>query len=90
MFGMSQAFLITLREGLEIGLVVAILFRYVQSTGRGELRQALATGSVSAGVVSLVSAIAFYNLVGEFTGKTEQAIELVLALDDLLDAGPCP
>jgi high-affinity iron transporter len=77
---MGQAFLITLREGLEIGLVVAILFRYVLTTERGELQRSLGIGAVSAGVVSLVAAILFYNLVGQFEGRTEQIVEFTLSI----------
>jgi high-affinity iron transporter len=77
---MGRAFLITLREGLEIGLVVAILFRYVLRPGREQLTRSLAAGSISAGLVSAISAVVFFNVVGDFEGKTEQVIEFLLAL----------
>jgi high-affinity iron transporter len=77
---MGRALLITLREGLEIGLIVAILFRYVLRPGREHLTRSLAVGSVSAGVVSALSAVVFFNVIGEFEGKTEQVIEFVLAM----------
>ena len=78
--GMGQALLITLREGLEIGLVVAILLGYVHKTGRPELFRSVLVGSASAAALSLISAVVFYNVVGDFVGKTEQIVEFLLAI----------
>ncbi len=79
-YNMSAAFLITLREGLEVSIVLAILVGYLVKTGR-----ATATGSVWAGagiaaVVCIIAGILFHTVVGEFEGKAEQAIEGSLAL----------
>lgn len=77
---MSAAFLITLREGLEISIVLAILLGYLVKTGRADRTGAVWTGAAVAAVVCLVTGILFNTLVGEFEGKSEQAIEGFLAL----------
>ena len=45
---MSAAFLITLREGLEISLVLAILLGYLVKTGRADRTGAVWTGAAIA------------------------------------------
>lgn len=77
---MSAAFLITLREGLEISIVLAILLGYLVKTGRADRTGSVWTGAAIAAVVCLVTGILFNTLVGEFEGKSEQAIEGFLAL----------
>ena len=77
---MSAAFLITLREGLEISIVLAILLGYLVKTGRADRTGAVWTGAAVAAVVCVVTGILFNTLVGEFEGKSEQAIEGFLAL----------
>jgi high-affinity iron transporter len=77
---MSAAFLITLREGLEISLVLAILLGYLAKMGRGDGARAVWMGAGIAALVCIVSGVAFNALVGEFDGKAEQAIEGTLAL----------
>jgi len=44
-----QSFVITLREGLESFLIVAIIFAYLRKSGRHELAKAVALGVVAAG-----------------------------------------
>ncbi len=77
---MSAAFLITLREGLEISLVLAILLGYLVKTGRADRTGAVWTGAAIAAAVCIVTGLLFHILVGEFEGKAEQAIEGFLAL----------
>jgi high-affinity iron transporter len=77
---MSAAFLITLREGLEISLVLAILLGYLVKTGRADRTGAVWTGATIAAAVCIVTGWLFHTLVGEFEGKAEQAIEGFLAL----------
>lgn len=77
---MSAAFLITLREGLEISIVLAILLGYLVKTGRADRTGAVWTGAGVAAIVCVVTGILFNTLVGEFEGKSEQAIEGFLAL----------
>ena len=77
---MSAAFLITLREGLEISLVLAILLGYLVKTGRGSESRSVWLGAGVAAAVCVVAGIIFNVAVGEFEGKAEQAIEGTLAL----------
>lgn len=77
---MSAAFLITLREGLEISIVLAILIGYLVKTGRGDRTGQVWLGAGIAAVVCLITGLLFNALVGEFEGKAEQAIEGSLAL----------
>lgn len=77
---MGASFLITLREGLEISLVLAILLAYLAKTDRRSLFPAVAVGAAIAAVVCIVAGVVFHLVVGEFVGKTEQAIEGTLAL----------
>jgi high-affinity iron transporter len=77
---MSAAFLITLREGLEISLVLAILLGYLAKMGRDDGARAVWIGAGIAALVCIVAGVAFNALVGEFDGKAEQAIEGTLAL----------
>jgi high-affinity iron transporter len=77
---MGAAFLITLREGLEVSLVLAILLGYLVKTGRADRTGAVWTGAAIAVGICLVAGLAFNALVGEFEGKAEQAIEGSLAL----------
>ena len=77
---MGSSFLITLREGLEISLVLAIILTYLAKTNRRHLFRPVALGSAVAGGVCIVAGIAFHLVVGEFQGKTEQAIEGCIAL----------
>ena len=77
---MGASFLITLREGLEISLVLAIVLAYLAKTGRRSLFPAVAMGAGIAALVCLVAGVAFHLAIGEFEGKAEQAIEGSLAL----------
>jgi len=56
-----QAFVITLREGLEAFLIVAISLAYLRKTQRGELVPAVHWGIVVAVVLSLLSGYLLYN-----------------------------
>lgn len=76
---MGSSLLITLREGLEIALVLAIIIAYLRKTGRGDRLGAIWTGSSLAVVASLITGVIFYKAVGAFEGKWEQVIEGTLA-----------
>jgi high-affinity iron transporter len=58
---MLQAFVITLREGLEAFLIVAISLTYLRKTGRSELTRAVHTGIVAALAVSAIGGLLLYN-----------------------------
>jgi high-affinity iron transporter len=77
---MGASFLITLREGLEIALVLAILAAYLVKSGRASSLRAMWTGAAVAAAVCVVAGVAFHQIVGEFEGKKEQFIEGSLAV----------
>ncbi len=77
---MSSAFLITLREGLEISLVLAILFGYLAKTDRASDFRHVWLGAGAATIVCLALGIILNIAVGGLNGKVEQAVEGVLAL----------
>lgn len=56
---MLQAFVITLREGLEAFLIVAISLAYLRKSGRGELVKAVHWGIALSLVISVVAALVF-------------------------------
>jgi high-affinity iron transporter len=76
---MGSSLLITLREGLEIALVLAIIVAYLHKTGRGDRVGSVWAGSAAAAVVCVIAGFIFYKVVGEFEGKWEQFIEGTLA-----------
>lgn len=77
---MGASFLITLREGLEIALVLAILIAYLVKSGRRAEITTVWKGAGLAAALCLVGGIAFNAFVGEFEGKPEQFIEGTIAL----------
>jgi len=58
---MLQAFVITLREGLEAFLIVAISLAYLRKSGRAELTGAVHTGILAALAISAVGGYLLYN-----------------------------
>ena len=58
---MLQAFVITLREGLEAFLIVAISLAYLRKSGRAELTRAVHAGLVAAIVCSALGGYLLYN-----------------------------
>jgi high-affinity iron transporter len=58
---MLQAFVITLREGLEAFLIVAISLAYLRKSGRGELAKAVHWGILVAVAVSAGGGYLLYN-----------------------------
>lgn len=76
---MGSSLLITLREGLEIALVLAIIVAYLRKTGRSDRLGAIWAGSAAAVVVCVVAGVLFHRIVGEFEGKWEQFVEGSLA-----------
>ena len=76
---MGSSLLITLREGLEIALVLAIIVAYLQKTGRSDRLPTIWIGSAVAAVLCVATGLVFHRLVGEFEGRWEQFIEGALA-----------
>ena len=58
---MLQAFVITLREGIEAFLIVAISLAYLRKAGRADLASAVRWGIAGALVVSAIGGYALYN-----------------------------
>ena len=58
---MLQAFVITLREGLEAFLIVAISLTYLHKSGRHELRRAVYSGVAAAILVSAAAGYLLYH-----------------------------
>jgi high-affinity iron transporter len=77
---MGASFLITLREGLEVALVLAILIAYLVKSGRREEMPTVWKGAGLAVVLCVVGGVAFHLFVGEFEGKPEQFIEGTIAI----------
>lgn len=76
---MGSAFLITLREGLEIALVLAILVSYLVKTGRRTETTAVWQGLGSAVLVCIVVGIVVHAAVGGLHGTAEQLVEGIIA-----------
>lgn len=77
---MGAAFLVTLREGLEIAIVLAILVSYLVKTGRAAEVPAVWRGAGYAAGVCLVAGVAIQLAVGGLNGNVEMAVEAGIAL----------
>ena len=77
---MGAAFLITLREGLEAALIVAIVMAYLRQLGRTEEFRKVFLGVIAGVAVSLAAGTAIYLAVGELEGKAEELTEGIIAL----------
>lgn len=77
---MGAAFLITLREGLEIAIVLAILISYLVKTGRASEVHAVWRGAGLAAVLCAVVGIAIHLAVGGLHGSVEKGVEAAIAL----------
>jgi len=76
--GFGQAFVITLREGLEAFLIVAISLAYLRKRGRGELTKAVHWGIGAAVAVSALGGYILYNAANQ--DKLDGPLALVAAL----------
>ena len=72
---MAQAFLITLREGLEMALIVVIVLAYLKRTGRRELFGRVWQGVALAAGISLLGGAILFGLGKELEGKAEEVFE---------------
>lgn len=72
---MVSAFLITLREGLEIALIVGILLAYLARTGYRREFPAIWAGVAGAALVSVAAGGVIFLTAGEFRGRAEQLFE---------------
>ena len=81
---MSAAFLITLREGLEIAIVIAILIGYLVKTDRRSQLRSVWLGALAAAVVCIGAGAIVHVATDGLQGKAEQAVEGGLALSAAL------
>jgi len=72
---MGSSFLITLREGLEAGLIVAIILAYLKSTHQRPHFRTVLIAALAAVAVSLTMGAAIFAVAGEFEGRTAEAFE---------------
>lgn len=72
---MTQALLITLREGLEIAIVVVIVLAYLKRTGRSHLLGRVWQGVGLAAVVSVAAGAVLFGLGTGLEGKAEEVFE---------------
>ncbi|HKV45095.1 MAG TPA: iron uptake transporter permease EfeU [bacterium] len=72
---MFSAFLITLREGLEMSLIVGIIFAYLARTGKRREFGAIWAGVAGAVALSLLTGAVILATAGEFRGRAEQLFE---------------
>ena len=77
---MGAAFLITLREGLEAALIVAIVMAYLRQLGRADQFRWVAAGALAGVGVSLAAGAGVYLAIGELEGKAEEFTEGIIAL----------
>ena len=77
---MGASFLITLREGLEIALVLAILAGYLVKSGRSSDLPSMWKGAFAALALCFVFGISIHLAVGGLNGKVEQATEGIIAV----------
>ena len=77
---MGAAFLITLREGLEAVLIVAIVLAYLQQLGRADKFAPVLLGALAGAAVSLAAGTGVYMAIGELEGRAELYVEAVTAL----------
>ncbi len=81
---MGSSFLITLREGLEASLIIAILLTYLRKTGRQADGRSVWLGTAVATFVCLVAGTLIYVFIDGLHGKVEQAVEGFIALAAVL------
>jgi len=78
--GIVPGLVVGLREGIEAALVVGIILAYLTKIGRQPLRRYVYFGTTAAIGASLVGAVLFAFLIGEFEGTAEQLFEGVAAI----------
>ena len=77
---MTDAFFVTLREGLEAALIVGIIVAYLVKVGRREAVRFVAYGVAAAVAVSVVVGAAVVTTVGELPEVAQETFEGIAAL----------
>jgi len=81
---MIPSFVLSLREGLEAALIIGFVLGALRKTGRSDLNRSLWLGVLSAGILSLLTALLLRGIGKELQGRSEQIFE---GLTLLLAAG---
>jgi high-affinity iron transporter len=71
----TQSLVITLREGLEAALIVAIVLTYLKGVGQKAYWKNVWLGTAAAVAVSVVAGAVIFAVAGEFEGRAEQVFE---------------
>ena len=77
---MLTAMLITLREGLEAALVIAVVASFLSRTGEAAARRFVWLGSALAGLLSLGAGAGLFLLAGEMSDETGEAFGTAVTL----------
>jgi high-affinity iron transporter len=72
---MFPAFLLALREGMEIALIIGIVLSALRKTNRKELSSAVWGGTVAAAVLSVALALVLTGLGARLEGRAEEIFE---------------
>lgn len=76
---MGSAFLITLREGIEMALIVAIVLAYLVKIGRRSDAKIVWYGTLAAVAVAVGAGAIIFAAIGELEGRSEEIVEGVVA-----------
>lgn len=76
---MGSALLLTLREGLEAALIVAIVLAYLKRLDRDKDFKTVWFGTGAAIAISVIAGIIVFNVLGELEGAAEEITEGVIA-----------
>lgn len=76
---MGSALLLTLREGLEAALIVAIVLAYLKRLDREDEFRTVWLGTAAAVAISLIAGVVVFDVVGELEGAAEEITEGVIA-----------
>ncbi len=77
---MLPSFLVSLREGLEAALIIGIVLGVLRKMNHTEYNPVIWAGTVSAGLISLMSAVILFALGASLEGKAEQIFEGITML----------
>ncbi|MEX0616859.1 MAG: FTR1 family protein [Candidatus Woykebacteria bacterium] len=77
---MGSSFLITLREGVEAALIVAIVLAYLRTIKRTDQFKFVYIGAVLGVLVSLLAAVIIFIFIGGLEGRAEQITEGIVSV----------
>jgi high-affinity iron transporter len=77
---MGASFLITLREGLEIALIMSILLAYLNTIGRHDRHRSIWAGAGWAAALSIAAGLVIFLTAGALSHRSQEAFEGVVSL----------